>query len=412
MMKRLIIIFILTIFSVMIFSESLTAWDNQFNPALMDSKKRGFIEIGVTPDIMFFQNLVDSKFILDNYDKEEIVIDLDQFYGGLEGEDLKLYTVDSANVYGLINLWNLGLGVYSNVDLELKLDIPNSLLKLLTEGNEIGQTYTDSGEVVLGSTIEAGAYGSFSWKDENLLGVKIGAFSPIAISDEDAFFEYGLSTDETDNSINGNVKVSVPVYSNFSANELENLDTDLVMNNLLNNNGFKIDIGYINGYDENPKWGIAVNNITLKKANLAKSINLEAEYTVEASNIVFEQSFETSENFEFVDNASVNKEYSMPLGISGFYKFTYIFDWIPFVEWYPITSEFNFGINAKSNIFNIIPYSFSLERYSDLWKAGFSLGLNAYLVETRFNISLTNYELSNIFDLKGISAKINLAVGF
>ncbi|MGM0641224.1 MAG: hypothetical protein ACQESN_07385 [Thermotogota bacterium] len=412
MMKKLIIISILTIFSVMIFSESLTAWDNQFNPALMNSKRRGFIEIGVTPDIMFFQNLVDSKFILDNYDAQEIVIDLDEFYGGLEGEDLKIVTDNNANVYGLVNLWKFGLGVYSNVDLEAKLSIPNSLLELLTQGNEIGQTYTDSGEVVLNSIVEAGAYSSFSWKDRNLLGVKVGAFLPIITSDKDASFEYGFSTDETTNSIEGELKASVPAYSNFNANELENLDTDMIMNNLLGNNGFKIDIGYINGYYKNPKWGVAVKNITLKKANLTKSVNINAEYTMEASNIVFDQSFETSENFEFVDNADVNKEYAMPIGVSGFYKFTFIFDLIPFVEWYPTVSQFNFGINAKSNIFNIIPYSFNLERDYDIWKAGFGIGLNTYLVETRLNVSLANSKLVNIFDLKGISAKINLAVGF
>jgi hypothetical protein len=396
----------------MIFSESLTAWDNQFNPALMDSKKRGFIEIGVTPDIMFFQNLVDSKFILDNYDKEEIVIDLDQFYGGLEGEDLKLYTVDNANVYGLINLWNLGLGVYSNVDLELKLDIPNSLLGLLTQGNEIGQTYTDQGNVVLNSFLEAGAYGSFSWNDKNLIGLKAAFFSPIITSDENANFEYGFSTDGTNNSITGNLSVSIPAYSNFTAEELENIDYDLIMNNLIGNHGYKVDIGYIRGNYKEPDWGVAIKNINIKKANLTKSVDINANYTIDASNILFDQTFETTENFEIVDSEDANVQYGLPIGVSGFYKFTFIVDWIPFVEWYPTNSEFNFGINAKSNLFNIIPYSFNFERESDIWKAGFGLGLNTYLVETRFNISLANSKLSNIFDLKGISAKINLAVGF
>jgi len=412
MMKKLLIISILSIFSIMIFSESLTAWDNQFNPALMNSKRRGFIEIGVTPDIMFFQNLVDSKFILDNYDASELVIDLDEFYDGLDGEDLKIVTDDNINAYGLINFWNLGLGVYTNVDLEAKISIPNSLLGLLTQGNEIGQTYTDSGEVVLNSIVEAGAYSSFTWKDRNLLGIKVGAFLPLITSDKDASFEYGFSTNETSNSIEGYLNASVPAYSNFNAEELENLDAEMVLNNLLGNNGYKIDVGYINGYYKNPNWGVAVKNINLKKANLTKSININAEYTMEASNIVFDQSFETSENFEFVDNADVNEEYAMPIGISGFYKFTFIFDWIPFAEWYPTDSQFNFGINAKSNIFNIIPYSFNLERDFDIWKAGFGIGLNTYLVETRLNVSLANSKLFNIFDLKGISAKLNLAVGF
>jgi hypothetical protein len=412
MMKKLIIISILTIFSIMIFSESLTAWDNQFNPALMNSKRRGFIEIGITPDIMFFQNLVDSKFILDNYDKEEIVIDLDEFYSGLEGEDLKLYTVDNANVYGLINLWNLGLGVYSNLDLELKLDIPNSLLGLLTQGNEIGQTYTDQGNVVLNSFLEAGAYGSFSWNDKNLIGLKAAFFSPIITSDENANFEYGFSTDGTNNSITGNLSVSIPAYSNFTAEELENIDYDLIMNNLIGNHGYKVDIGYIRGNYKEPDWGVAIKNINIKKANLTKSVDINANYTIDASNILFDQTFETTENFEIVDSEDANVQYGLPIGVSGFYKFTFIVDWIPFVEWYPTNSEFNFGINAKSNLFNIIPYSFNFERESDIWKAGFGLGLNTYLVETRFNISLANSKLSNIFDLKGISAKINLAVGF
>lgn len=411
-MKKILIITIISILTIISFSESLTAWDNQFNPALMNSKRRGFFELGVSPNIMFFQNLVGSDFILNNYDKQEIVIDLDQFYDGLKGEDLKLFTNDNLNAYTLVNFFNLGLGVYSNFDLQAKLTVPNSLLALLTQGNEIDQTYTDTGDVLLNSVIEAGAYSSFSWRNRNLIGLKLGAFLPIITSDKDANFEYGFTTDETDNSINGYLKASIPAYSNFSASELENLDVGTVQDRLLTNNGYKIDIGYINGYYKNPKWGIAVNNITLKKANLTNSININAEYTVEASNLLFDQSFDSSENFEIVDKSNVNKQYSLPISVTGFYKFTFIFDFIPFVEWYPTASQFNYGINAKSNIFNIIPYSFNFEREMDIWKAGFGIGLNTYFVETRLNLSLANSKISNLFDLKGISAKFNVAVGF
>ncbi|UYP01109.1 hypothetical protein OF820_05345 [Oceanotoga sp. DSM 15011] len=409
-MKKTILLIIVLILGVLTFSQGLYSWEHNINPALINTRRRSIFELNVTPDINIYQNLVKNSFIFDNLNKKEITIDLNDFYEGLNGNDFELSTDDYINTNFAINIFDLGLSVYANATVEAEAKVPNELLKLIVEGNEINKTYKGKGDLNSFSTAEVGAYLSYKYSD-NLLGIKYGWFVPVLVSDKNSGYDYEFVTSNQTSSINANLNVEAPFYSVFNSSEIENLNVNTVFDRINSNRGQSIDIGYIRYADEEPWFGISVGNITLSPALANKGIKAVGNYTIDSTNLIFENKFEVKGDIKLEDIQNVNEKISKPLKLTGFYKQNLLIDWIPYIEYYPTLSRIDWGVFARGDLF-VIPYSIGFENINKLWKVSIGTGINLHILELDLSVASVSTDITKILDLRGISAKVNLSLGF
>ncbi|KUK14846.1 MAG: Uncharacterized protein XD53_1725, partial [Petrotoga mobilis] len=184
MKKLFIILLIVSSVSLIIFSEGLRSFDSNLNPVLLESiGKRNYFEIELSPDIMVYQNAYKVADLIPILTATKFTIDADDIYVSLEGDDLSFITNDNVEGHFVVNIFDVGLGVVLNGDLKSDLTVPNNLIKLIADGNEIN--ITDEGTIVftLDTSFKAGVYASYNFDDMSV-GLVYNLFLPIAYTEE------------------------------------------------------------------------------------------------------------------------------------------------------------------------------------------------------------------------------------
>ncbi|PNR98106.1 hypothetical protein [Petrotoga olearia] len=402
-MKRLfIVLLILSSVSLIIFSEGLRSFDSSLNPLLLESiGKRNYFEIEVSPDIMIYQNAYKIADLLPILTATKFTIDFDEIYTYLEGDDLFFITKDNVEGHFVVNIFDVGLGVVLNGDLKSDLTVPNELIMLIAEGNEIDEPYKDTMSFNLDTSFKAGVYASYNF-DGLSVGLVYNLFLPIAYTEE-SNIDYEFSTDTQEATTTAKLNLNVDLYSPFSNDELENISFNSITDKLFTDAGHAIDAGVTFGEIKKPVAGIAVKNITVKPAKISYKIPYQ-----ETISILGEDSSSSTSTEVLVD-----EEYVYPMSVTGFFRIPVVFlDIIPYGEFYLDDQKIDWGVQAKTSLFNFIPLTVGIENYYGYWNTFLGFGINSRIVECRTEISLTAKDLDKIFDLNGFSFKSSFAIGF
>ncbi|POZ93327.1 hypothetical protein [Petrotoga halophila] len=403
MKKLFIILLIVSSVSLIIFSEGLRSFDSSLNPLLLESiGKRNYFEIELSPDIMVYQNAYKIADLLPILTATKFTINFDDLYTYLDGEPLSFITKDNVEGHLVVNIFDLGLGVVLNGDLKSDLTVPNDLIDLIANGNEIDTTNEGTMSLNLDTSFKAGAYASYNF-DGMSVGLVYNLFLPIVYTEE-SNIEYEFSTDTDEGTTTAELNMNVDLYSPFDSDELENISINSVTDKFLTDAGHSIDAGVTFGEIKNPVVGIAVKNITVKPAKVSYKIPYQETISIFG---------EDSSSSTPMEVESVNETYAYPMSVTGFFRIPVVLlDIIPYGEFYVDTQKIDWGVQAKTSLFNFIPLTVGIENYRDYWSTFLGFGIDSRIIESRTELSLTAKNLEKIFDLNGFTFKSSFAIGF
>ncbi|PNR90788.1 hypothetical protein HWHPT5561_04415 [Petrotoga sp. HWH.PT.55.6.1] len=403
MKKLFIILLIVSSISLIIFSEGLRSFDSSLNPLLLESiGKRNYFEIELSPDIMVYQNAYKVADLLPILTATKFTVDFDDIYASLGADDLFFITNDNVEGHLVVNIFDLGVGVVLNGDLKSDLTVPNDLIDLIANGNEIDTTNEGTMLLNLDTSFKAGAYASYNF-DGMSVGLVYNLFLPIVYTEE-SDIGYELSTDTEEGTITAQLNMNVDLYSPFDSDELDSITFNTITDKFLTDAGHSIDAGVTFGEIKNPVVGIAVKNITVIPAKVSYKISYQ-----ETISLFGEDSSSSSP----IEVESVNETYAYPMSVTGFFRIPVVLlDVIPYGEFYVDTQEIDWGVQAKTSLFNFIPLTVGIENYHDYWSTFLGFGIDSRIIESRTELSLTAKDLEKIFDLNGFTFKSSFAIGF
>ncbi|ABX31089.1 hypothetical protein Pmob_0347 [Petrotoga mobilis SJ95] len=407
MKKLFIILLIVSSVSLIIFSEGLRSFDSSLNPILLESiGKRNYFEIELSPDIMVYQNAYKVADLLPMLTATKFTVDFDDIYASLGADDLFFITNDNVEGHLVVNIFDLGVGVVLNGDLKSDLTVPNDLIDLIANGNEIDTP--DEGTMVfnLDSSFKAGAYASYNF-DGMSVGLVYNLFLPIVYTKEsNTNIGYVFSTDTVEGTTTAELNMNVDLYSPFNSDELDSITFNTITDKFLTDAGHSIDAGVTFGEIKNPVVGIAVKNIMVKPAKISYKISYQETISVLGED---DEDSDSSTPTEVL----VDEEYLYPMSVTGFFRIPVVFlDIIPYGEFYVDNQKIDWGVQAKTSLFNFIPLSVGVENYYGYWNTFLGFGINSRIVESRTELSLTAKDLEKIFDLNGFTFKSSFAIGF
>jgi hypothetical protein len=403
MKKLFIILLIVSSISLIIFSEGLRSFDSSLNPLLLESiGKRNYFEIELSPDIMVYQNAYKVADLLPILTATKFTVDFDEVYTSLDGTNLSFITKDNVEGHLVVNIFDLGVGVVLNGDLKSDLTVPNDLIDRIANGNEIDTTNEGTMLLNLDTSFKAGAYASYNF-DGMSVGLVYNLFLPIVYTEE-SDIGYELSTDTEEGTITAQLNMNVDLYSPFDSDELDSITFNTITDKFLTDAGHSIDAGVTFGEIKNPVVGIAVKNITVIPAKVSYKISYQ-----ETISLFGEDSSSSSP----IEVESVNETYAYPMSVTGFFRIPVVLlDVIPYGEFYVDTQEIDWGVQAKTSLFNFIPLTVGIENYHDYWSTFLGFGIDSRIIESRTELSLTAKDLEKIFDLNGFTFKSSFAIGF
>jgi len=403
MKKLFIILLIVSSVSLIIFSEGLRSFDSSLNPLLLESiGKRNYFEIEVSPDIMVYQNAYKVADLLPILTATKFTVDFNDIYTSLGGDPLSFITKDNVEGHFVVNIFDLGVGVVLNGDLKSDLTVPNDLIDLIANGNEINTTDEGTMSLNLDTSFKAGAYASYNF-DGMSIGLVYNLFLPIVYTEE-SNIGYEFSTDTDEGTTTAELNMNVDLYSPFDSDELESITFNSITDKFLTDAGHAIDAGVTFGEIKNPVVGIAVKNITVKPAKVSYKIPYQETISIFGGD---------SSSSTPMEVESVNETYAYPMSVTGFFRIPVIFlDIIPYGEYYVDDQKIDWGVQAKTSLFNFIPLTVGIENYRDYWSTFLGFGIDSRIIESRTELSLTAKDLEKIFDLNGFTFKSSFAIGF
>jgi len=403
MKKLFIILLIVSSVSLIIFSEGLRSFDSSLNPLLLESiGKRNYFEIEISPDIMVYQNAYKVADLLPMLTATKFTIDFNEIYTSLGGDDLFFITKDNVEGHFVVNIFDLGLGVVFSGDLKSDLTVPNDLIKLIANGNEIDTTNEGTILFNLDTSVKAGVYASYNF-DGMSVGLVYNLFLPIVYTEE-SNVGYEFFTDTEVGTTTAELNMKVDLYSPFDSNELESITFNSLTDKFLTDAGHAIDAGVTFGEIKKPVMGIAVKNITVKPAKVSYKIPYQ-----ETISILGEDSSSSTP----MEVQPVDEQYIYPMSVTGFFRIPVVLlDIIPYGEFYVDDQTIDWGVQARTSLFNFIPLTVGIENYYGYWNTFLGFGIDSRIIESRTELSLTAKDLDKIFDLNGFSFKSSFAIGF
>ncbi|KLO23057.1 hypothetical protein X275_04185 [Marinitoga sp. 1197] len=412
-MKKLLI-FTIIILSVLSFANPNInkPWNYSFNPALVDYGTRNLIDIGVSGDVNFIQPFINFGDLF----KDEIIIDFNDIYDNLNEEPLPINLNADASAFGKIHLWFLSYAKIFDLKTNTKVALPNDLMKLLSYGNvENGEIVDLNGEGILNSNIIFTDTNYLSIVSKNsIFGLSFSNFLPIAIIKSNVDFNQTSNIEDATLKINYNINGDV--YSSLKS--LESLISDNyygpkidedISNTLGENSGLKMSFGYINKYN---KWGISINDIVIKNAEMKYTYTLSATGNILVDNMNVETNQGTP-TLEMVDELSSkvfpDVSLDLPMNISFFYTFNMIFDITPHLQYY-FGKGLDWGINFDGNLL-FIPFWLDISNKIDYWSLNTGFGINLHILDLSVSVKSNTADFGDVFDFNNLSFELNVAAG-
>ncbi|MFP4644595.1 MAG: hypothetical protein ACLFM0_09595 [Spirochaetales bacterium] len=394
----------------------LSSQNHNYNPALFAFSPRSRFEIGLDTQVTGYN----TALALPDVFSETLVIDSEQVIDTIDSTGLRLGSDVEAGGHITAHAFGFGLGAYGRSETIGEFTIPTEFFELIAEGNL--EDRSGSGGAALQSFAEAGAYVSGRYRDYTI-GVKAARFIPVAYS-KDAEFNFEFNT--TDSGFNGEAGVDMPL---FSAVDLEALvdddggeESDAEPGSA--SGGLKVDLGVIRrDADDRPWWGASINDLSIVPASGLSEFRATGGAKFDSEDAL--QSLIDGEDGDLVDAeiedltvelvGDSDEQVGMPLSVSGFYRFD--FPWVdvtPHAEavFHSEVGGLNPGVTVSGNRFPTNLFYAGAERSRLAWRAGAGVRVPLYVAELGLHLQSASRTIGGLFGPQGLSADLNLRIGF
>ncbi|WGS65646.1 hypothetical protein [Marinitoga aeolica] len=412
-MKK-IIISMLILLSIISFANPNVnkPWNYSFNPALMDYGTRNFIDIGGDVNLVFIQPFMNFGDLF----KESVEIDFNKIYDNLDGNNLKMLLNADIMAYGKLHIWFATFAQTAEIKTNTKIELPNDLIKLISYGNiNNGLIENLEGEGVINSNIifESSSYISLQGKN-SIFGLAFTNFYPISLLRSTISFK---NTNDMENAkMNIGYEIKGHMYSSLKS--LESLISDEyygvpieedILNTLKDSAGIKVNLGYIN---KNGKWGLSLNDIVLKQADVKYDYTLTAtgSIVVDNMNVTTDNGTPVIEKSdELISRTYPEASVDLPMNITFFKTFNILFNPTPHIQYF-FGKGLSWGVNFDGNLL-FIPFWLDLSNKIDYWSLNTGFGLNLHIVDINVSAESNSIDFGDVFKFNNFSFKINFAAG-
>ncbi|KAF2955705.1 hypothetical protein [Marinitoga sp. 38H-ov] len=412
-MKK-IIISILILLSIISFANPNVnkPWNYSFNPALMDYGTRNFIDVGGDVNLIFIQPIMNFGDLF----KESLVIDFNNIYDNLNGNNLKLHLNADVMAYGKLHIWFASFAQTAEINTNSKIELPNDLIKLISYGNiDNGEIVDLEGEGVINSNIifESSSYISLQGNN-SIFGFAFTRFLPIGLLRGKINFE---NTNDIDNAqmnvnynIDGNMYSSLKSLESLISNDYSGMPMEEdIINTFVEGSGLKFNVGYIN---KNGKWGFSINDIVIKPAEVKYDYTITATGSLSVDNLELITDIGTpviEKSDDVLSRKYPEIDLDMPMNITFFKTFNLLFNPTPHIQYF-LGKGLAWGINFDGNLL-FIPFWLDLSNKIDYWSLNTGFGMNLHILDVNFSAESNATKLDNIFKFHNFSFKINFAAG-
>ncbi|MBN2657048.1 MAG: hypothetical protein JXR86_08300 [Spirochaetales bacterium] len=405
----LTLILLLLGFQGLMATSPLQPWDHTFNPALMSTGKRKYLEIGTQFNLAFANSYFALK---DVFGGPEFLIDLNDIAEEIGDKDLSVAAKVDFETHFLITILGLSIGGYTNLDTIATVGIPGGLFEIMADGIAADTTYADAGEVFARSYVNLGLYAGYRWRDWQF-SVKGGAYLPVAFSDGDSSFDYSFILN-SNGTYSADAGVAGTAYLPFDIDDFQ-------ASGLINSLGYNLDLGAVKTRDGEPIYGFQVTGIPLYAARMPVKATFSTGFTASVTDIANYSSDNEPWEYELEDVEAEMEESDfkvyMPLSIGGFYKlkgFPRFIDWIAHgaLYWDNDTLLGAAGLTAQGAISPLSALSISLGYDRVMWEAKAGLRFNIRILEMGLDVGMTSTRFIKMFSTNGLYANFYMAFGF
>jgi hypothetical protein len=382
------------------------------NPGLLMISQRSILEIGAQADAAVYN----SAFTIGEILQPTWTIDLNEVYEESGPSGLQVGTTANASALTSLRLFGFGLGVYARANARALLTLPQDLLQFVAEGNV--EDYSGTGGVLIRATAEVGATLAIDVRGWTF-GLGMGCSVPVAYSG-DGGLNFNLETNESGFDASADLDLEL-----YSALDLAAIQAGAMpdITSAIGRGAYKIDLGVVRWDEEVARWGVSLNDITIVRGRAPYAVRLTGSYSASMENVLqglIEDPNASpvefaSEDIELTTIEGADRRITLAPGISGFYRLS-----LPYIDITPHAelvvgrgvTAFSPGITVSGNRFPTNLFYVGLGHSRPLWRAVAGLRLPLYVLELNAQVESNATRLFGLFSLEGLTAAVDLRIGF
>jgi hypothetical protein len=390
---------------------------------------RRIFEIGVTGSGGAATNLISIADIF--YTPDGIIrLDLNKIASDLYGAGLIANGNADLNINADLNLKNLRLGAFLNVEANTYVGLPQMLIDIIANGNAPNTPYSGSIDLRGDAYASIGAHGYMKF---GKLGIDFrpSFYMPIAyIGNPQADLAFQTASDGT---VTLSADVSIPVYSSISPAELEAMeDPNELINKIFQNGG--IDVTASADYILTDEWtvGASLTNVPVAPAQVNYKTTINASGSIVIDNML-QTVVDNIDDIESISEEDFGLEYSYedPLtveeptsvfrpfkfGLNAIYrpgasKLFAVRPNLALAIYDADTVYMDIGADAQLNLINLLFVNYGINYSDQIWKQHLGFIFNLRILELGVDMNLQSADFLGIFTAKGIGVNVAVKIGF
>ncbi len=413
--SAVIVAVVLALATAPVGAEPAESRNHRVNPALMGVGNRSVLEVATSQEAGFSNSYFGSGQIL----RPEFEIDLSALKQFAGSDGLRVASSLAGGAHGTLSLLGVTAGAYAGIDGVVSAGLPGSLFTLLSQGNIINETYSDSRPIIARVFAEAGAVAGLRLKSWQF-GLGAALYAPVLYTNSDAGVGYVFTTDTETGTASLTGTLSAPSYSAFDVTGFTLTSADGLLSRL---DGIKLDAGVVHLREEEPHFGVNVGGIPIRPATATREIDLSADASLTIENPLgqtdggsISDSFATEfSDFEPTVTNDAAHPVSYPLHFGGFYRLTAI----PLIaltghsQFYlaaPFLMELGVLLEGRSFPLNLFSLGLGYDRVA--WEATFGMGFDVRVIEMGFVLGVASPQFGGLFRGAGFHGELYMALGF
>ncbi|MDR1249687.1 MAG: hypothetical protein LBK63_10325 [Treponema sp.] len=357
--------------------------------------------------------------------KEKITLDTSQMAGDL-GDGLALLFDARGEAFVNFNLGTLwGFGFFVGLDSLGQFKIPQSMIELLTEGNDSGKTYTDNLGLGAAAFLETGFWASAKIRRIKFT-IRPAYFLPLAYLNKPRA-NYTLAIND-DGSFTVKGDYNIEVYTPFPIDELESLDDigslpgKIDIWDMLGQGGVDLVLRAEYPVFHNFTVGASLGHLPLVPARLTEKYSLSGGFAIDNTiQDIINNDFDLPEVDPSAESGEDHKMVFRPfkIGADAVYRpfnirlltirpeFALVFNSV-----YDTPVYLDFGVAGELNLADIFILSAGTHLEDMVWKERAGLTLNLRVFEIIFGITTQSQQFLRSFQGAGFAVDLGVRLGF
>jgi hypothetical protein len=384
-------------------------------------KPHRFVEIGVDAGGSFANSYLRTRDVF----KEKIVLDISEMADEL-GNGLGVFLGSYGEAFVNFNLGAVwGFGLFAGVDAMGQFKIPQSMVELLAEGNDLDKNYSDDLGLGAAAFFETGFWASAKIRRIKFT-VRPAYFLPLAyLSEPRVNYVFAVKDDGTI-TVAGNYNFEV--YTPFPLDDIESIDdiaalpgnTDIA--DMLGKGGVDLALRAEYPVYHNLIIGCSLGHIPLVPAQLANKYSLSGGFEISKTiEEIINNDFEPPAVEPVVIYDEDHKVVFRPfkIGVDAVYrpfnirlltlkpKLALVFNSI-----YNTPVYMDVGITGELNLAEILTVNIGTHFEDLVWKERVGLALNFRILEIIAGITTQSQQFLRSFQGAGFAVDVGVRVGF